>query len=130
MPFLVGIIVYMLLSLFVGFIAGFAYSDYSLLRDLFIVWAKPITDSGPAWRIINLLLAIGAIVSTADIDCSCSYYDDLSPRINPNDWSISETGQCIYKRSEPTSEQPKERKIDYSLSETKEEKNKHINIFV
>ena len=113
MPFIVGIIVYMLLSLFVGFVAGFAYSDYSLLRDLFIVWAKPIADSGPAWRVINLLLAIGAIVSTASIDSSYSYYDDLPPRINPNDWTISKTGQCTFERPEPTTEEPKERKADY-----------------
>ena len=112
MPLLVIPFVYFFLSLLIGGVAGFAYWDFSLLKDLIIVWSKPVTDSGPVWRTILLLISIafGVVFIADEFEWGSSFMEQpLPPRINPDDYNISPSGQCVGEREEPTTEEPKER---------------------
>lgn len=95
--FFATIIIYVILSLFIGIIGGFGVWNFLLLKELIMFWITPTTISGAFWKSFILLISI--------ISSVCSVFEPfdsypVSPKVYHEDFTISEPNQCVVKKDE------------------------------
>lgn len=98
--FIATVLMYIILSLFVGIIGGFGVWDFTLLKDLIIFWTVPKAETGAFWKCFILFVSmIGSVCSVCSVFESFESYP-LPPKIAPEDFTISEPNQCVVKKDE------------------------------
>lgn len=100
--FIATVLIYIILSLFVGIIGGFGVWDFTLLKDLIIFWTVPKAETGAFWKCFILFVSMAGSASLAleffgGLD---NYNYPLPPKITPEDFTISEPNQCVVKKDE------------------------------
>ena len=95
-----SVLMYIILSLFIGIIGGFGVWNFLLLKELIMFWITPTTISGAFWKSFILLISIiSSVCSTFEPFKSFESYP-VPTKVYHEDFTISEPNQCVVKKDE------------------------------